>query len=52
MARPRNCRYVERKPHVTYFKPRGIPMTELTETLLTVEAVSYTHLTLPTIVDV
>ncbi|MFR0875337.1 MAG: hypothetical protein ACLSHC_12605 [Bilophila wadsworthia] len=27
----------ERKPHVTYFKPRGIPMTELTETLLTVE---------------
>ena len=37
MARPRNCRYVERKPHVTYFKPRGIPMTELTETLLTVE---------------
>ena len=37
MARPKNCRYVERKPHVTYFKPRGIPMTELTETLLTVE---------------
>ena len=37
MPRPRNCRYVERQPCVTYFKPRGIPMTELTETVLTVE---------------
>ena len=51
MARPRNCRYVERKPHVTYFKPRGIPMTELTETLLTVEgleALSLIHISEPT----
>ena len=37
MPRPRNCRYVERQPCVTYFKPRGIPMTELPETVLTVE---------------
>ena len=37
MPRPRNCRYVERKPCVTYFKPRGIPMTELTQAVLTVE---------------
>lgn len=37
MTRPKHCRYVERKPGVTYFKPRGIPMTELTESLLTVE---------------
>ena len=37
MPRPRHCRYVERQPFVTFFKPRGIPMTELTETVLTVE---------------
>ena len=37
MPRPRSCRYVERKPFVTYFKPRGVPMTELTEVGLTVE---------------
>ena len=37
MPRPRSCRYVEQKPCVTYFKPRGIPMTELTEVGLTVE---------------
>ena len=37
MTRPRHCRYIEHKPGVTYFKPRGIPMTELTETALTVE---------------
>ncbi len=37
MPRPRCCRYVERKPFITYFKPQGIPMTELTETGLPVE---------------
>ncbi len=37
MPRPRSCRYVEHKPFVTYFKPRGVPMTELTEVGLTVE---------------
>ena len=37
MPRPRNCRYVSCRPCVTYFKPRGIPLTELRETRLTVE---------------
>lgn len=37
MPRPRHCRYVERTPPVTCFKPRGIPMAELSEVLLTVE---------------
>ena len=29
MPRPRQCRYVATTPSVTYFKPRGIPMTAL-----------------------
>lgn len=37
MARPPKCRQVERLPVVTYFKPRGIPMTQLSEVILTVE---------------
>lgn len=37
MPRPRHCRYVSSRPSVTYFKPRGIPLTELRETRLTVE---------------
>lgn len=37
MPRPRHCRYVERTPFVTYFKPRGIPLAELDEVSLPVE---------------
>ncbi|AEF93706.1 UPF0251 protein [Desulfotomaculum nigrificans CO-1-SRB] len=37
MARPPKCRRVERLPIVTYFKPQGIPMTQLSEVNLTVE---------------
>lgn len=37
MPRPRHCRYVERQPSVTYFKPRGIPLRELEEAELAVE---------------
>ena len=37
MPRPRQCRYVAAAPHVTYFKPRGIPMTELEEARISVE---------------
>lgn len=37
MPRPRHCRYVERTPFVTYFKPRGIPLAELGEVSLSVE---------------
>lgn len=29
MARPPKCRKIEFSPNVTYFKPRGVPMTEL-----------------------
>ncbi len=37
MARPPKCRLVERLPRVTYFKPQGIPMSQLSEVVLTVE---------------
>ena len=37
MPRPRQCRYVAVAPHVTYFKPRGIPMTALEEVRLSVD---------------
>lgn len=37
MPRPRQCRYVASTPSVTYFKPRGIPMTALEEVCLGVE---------------
>jgi predicted DNA-binding protein (UPF0251 family) len=34
MARPVKCRFVSHEPGATYFKPRGIPMTELSEIVL------------------
>lgn len=37
MPRLRICRCVERAPRVTYFKPRGIPLYELTQVILSVE---------------
>ncbi len=37
MPRPRHCRYVSATPCVNYFKPRGIPLTELEEVCLSVE---------------
>lgn len=37
MSRPPKCRIVEQAPVATYFKPRGIPMKNLEETILTVE---------------
>jgi len=37
MARPKNCRMVSEMPGAAYFKPRGIPLTELTEVVLTVD---------------
>ncbi len=37
MVRPKKCRMVDAEPDVTYFKPRGIPLTELKEVELTVE---------------
>ena len=35
--RPKSCRSVGSQPDVTYFKPRGIPLTELGEVILTVD---------------
>ena len=37
MVRPRLCRRVRCNPEVTYFKPRGIPLRELEETILHVD---------------
>lgn len=34
MARPCKCRMIDVEPAVTYFKPRGIPMTSLEEVCL------------------
>ena len=37
MPRPCKCRRVERFPHAVFFKPAGIPLTELDELCLSVE---------------
>lgn len=34
MARPKKCRHIRCSPAADYFKPRGIPMTELEEIIL------------------
>ena len=39
MPRPRLCRRIEFDPNVTYFKPRGVPMSTLDEVQLTTEEV-------------
>lgn len=39
MARPLKCRSVSREPDCVYFKPRGIPLSELEEIVLTVDEV-------------
>ena len=37
MPRPRKDRYVQGEPTAEYFKPRGIPLSQLEEVRLTVE---------------
>ena len=37
MARPPRCRYVNQLPGSTYFKPRGVPMSQLDEIVVTVD---------------
>jgi predicted DNA-binding protein (UPF0251 family) len=37
MVRPKKCRRVDSEPFVNYFKPRGIPLTELEKISLTVD---------------
>jgi predicted DNA-binding protein (UPF0251 family) len=39
MARPMCRRHVQLEPACVYFKPRGVPMTELREVVLTVDEV-------------
>ncbi len=37
MPRPRRCRWIWTLPNVSYFKPRGIPLSQLEEVILTVD---------------
>ncbi|HMK43055.1 MAG TPA: DUF134 domain-containing protein [Dissulfurispiraceae bacterium] len=37
MPRPKKCREIKCTPGAYYFKPRGIPMTELHEEILTAD---------------
>ncbi len=37
MPRPRKCRWVEREPGVTFFKPQGIPLRVLEHAVITVD---------------
>lgn len=37
MSRPRKCRWVEREPGVTYFKPQGVPLKNLEQVIITVD---------------
>ena len=37
MSRPRLCRRVGITPEITYFKPRGVPLTYLEEVILNVD---------------
>jgi predicted DNA-binding protein (UPF0251 family) len=37
MGRPKKCRWVETEPGVTFFKPRGIPLRSLEQTVITVD---------------
>lgn len=39
MPRPRLCRRIKFNPHITYFKPQGVPMRALDEIELTAEEV-------------
>jgi predicted DNA-binding protein (UPF0251 family) len=37
MGRPRKCRWVEMEPGVTFFKPQGIPLRGLQQTVISVD---------------
>ena len=39
MPRPKLCRRIKFNPHITYFKPQGVPMRMLDEIELTAEEV-------------
>lgn len=37
MVRPKRCRLIYSQPNVTYFKPRGIPMINLEEVVISLD---------------
>ena len=37
VGRPQKCRFVKNSPEITYYKPRGIPMSDLQEVILTID---------------
>ncbi len=37
MPRPRRCRRVAAEPHVVYFKPAGVPLSGLEESILSID---------------
>ena len=39
VGRPQKCRFVKTSPLHTYFKPRGIPLTNLDEVCVTVDEI-------------
>lgn len=39
MSRPKKIRCVQCQPDATYFKPRGIPLIELEEILITIDEI-------------
>lgn len=44
MPRPPKCRRVEQFPGYTYFKPAGVPITDLSEVVLSVEEIEAVRL--------
>jgi predicted DNA-binding protein (UPF0251 family) len=37
MPRPKKCRHIKCQPNSYYFKPRGIPLVDLQEVVLTID---------------
>jgi len=37
MPRPKKCRHIKCQPNAYYFKPRGIPLVDLQEVVLTID---------------
>lgn len=37
MVRPKQLRWIRKKPEVIYFKPAGVPIRQLKETIISVE---------------
>jgi predicted DNA-binding protein (UPF0251 family) len=37
MVRPKRCRIIEEHPEITYFKPQGIPLSDLEEITLHID---------------